>query len=124
MIKEHILECPRCKAQFKVQQQIQPTQDIVCAWSDSIMYDERPLAAAITPDGDLLVKGKDVNKGSTHLFSVPLGKEVPTEFGPQKFELQEIYPGVVKLSPSVADQQFHGFVTIVGVPKNWKELLK
>ena len=120
MIKTHKLQCPHCHTQLTLQQQVQPTQDLIFTWSTSIMDDERPMVAAITPDGALLLKGKDT-KGVSHLISVTLGKEVPTELGPQKFKLKEIWPGVVKLSPSVADQQFHGFVTIVGAPKNWKE---
>ena len=87
--------------------------DLVLEWSESVMIDERPLVAGLADD-DLIVSVL-TDKGRL-LLSVPLGRVVPTHLGPQRFELEQIYPGVLKLRPSLLDPQLHAFITIVGAP--------
>ena len=123
MIKTAKLQCPRCKAILTLKQEIQVTCDVTCVWSEQFLADSKSNIATVTPDGALLIKITTKEHPSL-MLSIPLGKDVPTELGPQTFELRQIYPGVVKLQPSIADPKWHGFVTIVGVPPNYKELLR
>lgn len=114
------LQCPFCKNVLTLQHQQQGLQDVVCEWSDTPMLDDRPMIAGITPDGGVILKLTTVD-GLKPMISITLGEEVPTVLGPQTFRLEEIYSGVLKLHPSIADPQIHAFVTIVGAPKDWKK---
>lgn len=89
-------------------------RDIVCEWSDSVMTDPRASVAGITPDGALLISLL-TDKGR-RMFSVQLREMVPSILGPQKVWLEQIYPGVLKLRPSLLDPELHAFITIVGAP--------
>ena len=89
-------------------------RDIVCEWSDSVMIDQRAAVAGIIPDGALLISLL-TDKGR-RLFSVQLGEMVPSVLGPQRVFLEQIYPGVLKLRPSLLDPEIHAFITIVGAP--------
>jgi hypothetical protein len=100
----------------------QPQQgitDIVCQWSDKVMVDDRPAVAGIVEGKDVVI-GLQSNQGR-RLFSIELGKEVPSILGPQTFRIESIHPGVLKLYPSLQDPQLHAFITIVGVPPDYME---
>lgn len=112
--------CPTCGTQLNINFEPVPVADIVCEWAESIMSDIRPAVAKIV-DGDVIVS---VAVGKKRVVSsVTLDKEMPHQMGGTcRFTLQELAPGVLKLSPSILDasQGLHAFVTIVGAPEDWR----
>ena len=106
------IKCPKCNAEI----QLEGVQDIVLTWSDNVFTDERQMIASVTPDGALIL-GLTNQHGKRVMVNVQLGVPMPQQRGePKAFQLIQIYPGVLKLTPSVFDPALHAYVTIVGAP--------
>lgn len=109
------VECPRCGAHLEIDPG-QPVQDLVLAWSDTPLVDERPMVAGISPDGTLIL-GLTNQHGKKIPICISLGVPMPQMRGPDApFQLLLIHPGVLKLRPSVFAPEIHAYITITGAP--------
>jgi hypothetical protein len=115
--------CPICKRQIAILVPLpdrMKTADVIARWSDGILVDPRTGAIASVVESlgrtDVVLK----------LPGRPTPLTVPVEIG--SFGVRDgtkqvswgfirLGPGVWKLTPSIQDGDFHGFLTIVAVPE-------
>ena len=89
--------------------------DITCQWEPKIMSASGNAACVVNGD---LVLSLDVGQGR-RTMTVKLGQRVPLPGEPGAsavFQLVQIWPQVLKLTPSLVCEGLHAFITIVGAP--------
>ena len=93
--------------------------DLVLRHADKIGV----VGTAVVKDGSLMFAAKN-HRGEFVMLSAPVHFDgAPTEGPPPRFVLFKLGPSVWKLSPSVANEKIHAYLTITGVPEPapWEE---
>jgi len=117
------LICPRCKVSITLSLPIpdrMKTADVLLRWSANLLMDgdDGPCGTVFERDGGAVELLWRLGLHSTLLSTrVVVGQSRNRQDGHQdEWGLMRLAPGVWKLSPSVVEGEFHGFLTLIGVP--------